>query len=1156
MITDSFGLGWFAYGLLTCSLSAALIVLCTHAVDFLLRQRSASVRHMLWLSAAAGVLSVPLLSIFVPGVFQLQREYATSLKSPELPTAPGAPTPSLSSPDQKVDRSLARANPAPSTGQVPAAEELVAIEHESDMPVEENFERVDAKTGSLPGIVITSIWLIGALVTAARLLLASSSLASEFRRGVRQHALFALTSRLGAEHGFTVVASDDSSGRRGHRAGTIVLTTTDRDIGPLVWGGLPARLLLPTSLLHLSSESQAAAVCHELAHVTRGDEWVRRFLLILRVTFWFHPLVRHCCNQVQLYAEFACDDSVLARGYKPSEYSELLLNVGCSRSLPISLAMATSGMAQSQLARRVVSILHASVDRRSITWLGASSVAVFMAILSAGVTALRPETTEPDEAVNIRAVVSQPATTQLAGAQLAGAQPATRQPIIAQPTAAGRILSFPTNRVVGTVETRPKQPVTAPFSPFTDWVPLGPAKGNVAIPPNHEVKLWVSADGANDMSFLTALPADSVYGLDLWRSRATDNQMPFVAHLTGLRFIRLEDTRVTGKGMLPFAALINLQRFDSDAYLANHPVRNERKGADETFGIDDESARIFLSMPSIKQIHLRSDPITSRSLAILTQLKQLESLSLMTSGVTDDSLEELASLPALQELRFGVYADGANITDAGAAKLIALQSLRLLDLSGTKISKAGLAKVAQLRHLEQLRIGSLHVEPADLEPLKESSSLKEIEANWSVQNWEGYASALSSIRTLEKVGQNVPVTPQGLKLLLTLPRLRELSVFSPEATADFAGIGRDLAQCANLEQLWLQRIGITDQDLLLAEGLNRIRRLSLLDTNIRGPGLAALAHMPELISLSISSREEVDLTYMPELPQLTSLALTLPSLPDTPEWYSRMRNLETAHISALVRDRDLPGILKWSRLKSLGLKNSALADSSAQLLTALQRLEYLSISGGFTSRGLSALRNLPQLKSLWVRSPYFGQLEVKSLERVLETTSVNVHNADSALIPGDDGFLRSASYARVAHDALEGKATPPLQLDGIYNVANNSLDLKDYQGRVVLIDFWASWCQPCVQSLPKLQQLRDRYSLQGFEIISVHESASGDAVPAFLKENVISWPVGIDDQNKSADAYHNAKFPCYYLIDRRGQLRIASVADIDLEAAIERLLAE
>ncbi|MCC6511715.1 MAG: redoxin domain-containing protein [Pirellulaceae bacterium] len=1129
MIDQMLEFGWVSSSMIMWSVAAALVILGTVAFDRLFQGQSASVRHVLWVSATAGILTIPLFAILVPSAIRVQSSEGIAVVEPSDFRAEEV------SNDRRISTQTDGTDPQlVEQGQGSRKRPDQPTRAASSIGSPAIYQWTQPQFKPTVGNLLIAVWLVGATLCILRIAFARRLLTAEFHCRGSEEGLFALTNRLAMEHGIEVVGANTAPPKLRLRAKAISLTITPREVGPLVWGSMPTRLLLPVSLARSSTQVQAAAICHELAHVLRRDEWTRRFLLIPRVLFWFHPAVRYCCNQVQLYAEIACDDYVLARGHKPTDYSDLLLKFSSVRSTPSISLVATSGMAQSQISRRIVSILKPDARRQPISWRGGFTILLLVALVAAGAVALRPTSQKPSTEVNVRRIA-------------ANATDDTK----------GRIISFPDDRTVGTVEVRPEQAIEGVDDLNRSWAPLGPAKGNVTVPAGYEVKLWVSADGAKSLSFLSKLPADAICSLDLWRSRLEDSQVPYMAHLTGLKILRLEDTRITSKGMLHLARLTNLKSFTSDSFMANNERTRKTEKTTLTFGVDDESATIFLSMPSLVNVSFRDDPITSRSLPILAKLTRLKNLSLLAPGINDDNLEQLSLLHSLHTLQFGVYSKGASITDAGARKVATITSLRALDLTGTKITKIGLAEIAKLPRLEKLTLGGLDIQPADLSLFRFSKSLNELDADrLATKNSDDVTRALSEIRSLRKVGRNVPVSREGLRLLLTLPELRSLSVSANKRDMNFAGIGKELAKCTQLEDISLYRITINDDDLLELDGLNKLRRLVLSDTNIRGPGLAVLAHMPELTTLTLSGEGDLDLSYLPELPMLKSIGFTVPSVPDDVQWYDHLSNLEHAHINGLIRDRHVDGLMRWTKLRSLGLQDSALSDSAPKRLAGLKDLEYLYLCGGFTSRGLRALDGLPRLQSLWVGSPYFGHPDVASLQHLLGSVSINVQGGESVLIPGKDGILRQSSKARIAHDALEERIAPPLAIAETFNGRTELLSLKEYEGKVVLLDFWATWCQPCVKSIPRLEVLRAKYAAKGFEIVGIHESATSDALPEFLEKSPISWPIGVDDANKSSEAYSNAHFPGYYLVDRSGRLRIAGVAPIDLEAAIQLLLRE
>ena len=596
-----------------------------------------------------------------------------------------------------------------------------------------------------------------------------------------------------------------------------------------------------------------------------------------------------------------------------------------------------------------------------------------------------------------------------------------------------RVLSFPEDRAVGTIEIRPtdanlesngvhpsswkprrtskgserfpavtevKQWVSAEGA--TEWKQHGTAKGSVMVPAGHDVKLRVNADGGNDMSFLRHLPSDAFFGLDLGLSQIEDEQMPFVAHLTGLRMIRLEDTRVTGKGMQHLSALSNLLGFASDTQIANQfagdspyaqksdPFGGDSK-AESIYGVDDLAASIFLSMPNIREIHLRDDPMTSDALPILGQLKRLERISLELCDITDENLEYLARLPSLTSLSLSYPYKRNKITDAGAAKLAIAMGLKDLDLHGARITIRGLAEIAQLPNLESLNIEGTTIQPADLTVLKNSTKLRILEADWNGPRTQDYAFALSEIRTLESIGGVLAVNPEGLRLLLSLPNLQSLFV-STGSGDSFEGIGEALGKCVKLKALGMDSIPLSDGDLLQCNRLAELESLCLFGTGIRGPGLSILKNFTKLKKLYLESDEEIDMSFLPKLEQLNHVVLRMASMSSDPQWYSRIANVESAMILALVGDRQLKGMSQWKKLKSLNLTNSALSDAAVPSLAPLKQLEFLRIGGSLTPLGLAGMRVLPRLRTLRVASPFFDQSHIESLVQQLGSVIVSAES--------------------------------------------------------------------------------------------------------------------------------------------------------------------
>jgi thiol-disulfide isomerase/thioredoxin len=114
------------------------------------------------------------------------------------------------------------------------------------------------------------------------------------------------------------------------------------------------------------------------------------------------------------------------------------------------------------------------------------------------------------------------------------------------------------------------------------------------------------------------------------------------------------------------------------------------------------------------------------------------------------------------------------------------------------------------------------------------------------------------------------------------------------------------------------------------------------------------------------------------------------------------------------------------------------------------------------------------------------------------------------------------------------RPAPEISLAESLNSPAN-LTLAGSRGKVVLLEFWATWCPPCRASIPHLQKLHDAYGPRGLRIISV-SAEEADTVRRFVTENRMTFPIGIDDANKTMTAYGIESIPAAVLIDPSGAI--------------------
>ena len=133
-----------------------------------------------------------------------------------------------------------------------------------------------------------------------------------------------------------------------------------------------------------------------------------------------------------------------------------------------------------------------------------------------------------------------------------------------------------------------------------------------------------------------------------------------------------------------------------------------------------------------------------------------------------------------------------------------------------------------------------------------------------------------------------------------------------------------------------------------------------------------------------------------------------------------------------------------------------------------------------------------------------------------------------------------------------GKIAPSLDISKWYGSA---VTLEDFRGKVVLLDFWATWCKPCLAQMPHTQKLHDKYNKMGLEILGVHSERKADPamIADFLKKNNYTFLAGIDSGDTEAN-YAVSGWPTYYLIDKTGHLIWGPSHEPPSEIKIESLL--
>ena len=111
--------------------------------------------------------------------------------------------------------------------------------------------------------------------------------------------------------------------------------------------------------------------------------------------------------------------------------------------------------------------------------------------------------------------------------------------------------------------------------------------------------------------------------------------------------------------------------------------------------------------------------------------------------------------------------------------------------------------------------------------------------------------------------------------------------------------------------------------------------------------------------------------------------------------------------------------------------------------------------------------------------------------------------------------------------------------------SDRSVSLNQFRGKIVVLNFWATWCPPCVEELPSLMAMQERMKSRDIVVVGVSIDVDGNAYHNFLREHGINFLTVRDPQQKVASMYGTSGWPETYIIDRQGVLRRKIVGPVD-----------
>lgn len=318
------------------TVKVAVIVLLALAIASLLRRSAAAVRHWALAVAIACAVATPALTLIVPS-------WTISLQTVAPSTAPAANASSVTTAiiAQNPGRPRASAPAEPAGAVVPPIITLTRL--------------------------LVATWLAGVLLTLSLLVVGLVRL-----RRVAASAQPLVACRW-------VHLTNEIAQAAGLRT-PIVLLQTDHPSLLVTWGWRRPKIILPATARGWADQRARIVLCHELAHIRRGD-WAAQMLgELLRAVYWFNPLVWIACRRLRQESEHACDDAVLQSGVDPTDYASHLLDLARTLNTGRRLRVPAPAMARaSSLEGRISAMLNTRLDRSPLT--SKTRIAVAAALL-------------------------------------------------------------------------------------------------------------------------------------------------------------------------------------------------------------------------------------------------------------------------------------------------------------------------------------------------------------------------------------------------------------------------------------------------------------------------------------------------------------------------------------------------------------------------------------------------------------------------------------------------------------------------------------------------------------------------------------------------------------------------------------------------------
>ena len=272
-------------------------------------------------------------------------------------------------------------------------------------------------------------------------------------------------------------------------------------------------------------------------------------------------------------------------------------------------------------------------------------------------------------------------------------------------------------------------------------------------------------------------------------------------------------------------------------------------------------------------------------------------------------------------------------------------------------------------------------------------------------------------------------------------------------------------------------------------------------------------------------------------------------------WDAKLMRIQILSARAALEGRKPDPTLLENNYTEVAIAKDAPSEARAEASQSLIELHAEGLTDSSSSNTLAALdREIAAFEKQFPGNPRNGDLQLLRARLY--------QKADPTKAQAIARSLANGTNARLAEEAAQllfvlelNKKPLSLQftaLDG------STVDLEKLRGKVVLLDFWATWCGPCIMEAPNVVATYKKLHEKGFEIVGISLDRDKERLLAFTKQNGMTWPQYFDGKTWNNDVstrFHVSAIPAMWLVDKKGYVRDTN-ARSELVADVERLLAE